>query len=58
MPDLTLTIVLKDVAEGDATSLAQDIWDSHADAYDASRGDFELHISKDGFPLDWEPLSE
>lgn len=51
----TLTIEIKDVAEADVTSLAQDIYDEHGDSFDAPRGDFTLSISKDGFPVDWQP---
>jgi hypothetical protein len=51
----TLTIEVRDVADGDITDLAQRIWDAHAAELDAARGDFTLRISKDGFPFDWEP---
>lgn len=58
MANYTITVEMKDVAEGDATDLAQKIWDENAEELDAARGDFAVHISKDGFPVDWEPLSE
>jgi hypothetical protein len=51
----TITIQIDDVAEGDVTGLAQEIWDNNAADFDAARGDFNLSISKDGFPVDWEP---
>jgi len=56
MADFTITIKIKDVAAGDAETLAQDIWDNNAESFDAARGDFEIHISREGFPHDWEPV--
>jgi hypothetical protein len=57
MPDsaYTVTIRLRNVAEGDVTDLAQRIWDEHAADLDASQGDFKLDISCGGFPVDWAP---
>lgn len=51
-----IKIVLDNVAEGDATEVAQQIWDEHAEDLDASRGDFQISISKDGFPVEWTPM--
>lgn len=51
-----IVIELENVAEGDATDLAQGIWDEHGDAFDADRGEFKVSISRDGFPVDWRPL--
>lgn len=52
----TVTIRLRNVAEGDVTDLAQRIWDDHAADLDAPLGDFKLDISRGGFPVDWAPL--
>lgn len=41
-----ITVELIDVAEGDATDLAQQICDHNADA--------KVSISADGFPIEWE----
>jgi len=61
MPDYILTITIKDVAECDATSVAQEIWDTHAEGLDAARGDFTIGISqatdRNAWPVDWEPQS-
>jgi hypothetical protein len=59
-PDYKVVISLKDVAEGDVTTLAHQIWDSEAESFDASLGDFEMRILKvspEGaqFDIDWEP---
>jgi hypothetical protein len=48
-----ITIDMKDVAEGDVTDLAQQIYDDNAEAFDAERGDFVVAVSKDGFAVDW-----
>jgi hypothetical protein len=50
-----IVIELENVAEGDATTLAQDIWDEHAEGLDADRGEFKVSISRDGFPVEWTP---
>jgi hypothetical protein len=50
-----IKITMKNVAEGDATDLAQQIWDDNAEALDAHRGEFDINISKDGFTIDWTP---
>jgi hypothetical protein len=55
MSNYTIRIDMKDVAEGDATSLAQQIWDQYGEDYDAHLGEFEMSISKEGFGIDWEP---
>jgi hypothetical protein len=55
--EYTITVRARDVAEGDATDLAQTIWDEHAEAFDAANGDFTVTVSKDGFDIDWEPES-
>lgn len=52
-----IKIDLKNVADGDVTDLAQKIWDENAADLDASLGDFDVSISKDGFPFDWTPES-
>jgi hypothetical protein len=58
-PDYRIVIELRDVAEGDATSLAQDVWDNHAVGFDAAAGDFEVTITKvEGnfsSDIDWQP---
>jgi hypothetical protein len=59
-PDFRIVIDLKDVTEGDVTTLAQQIWDKEADSFDASLGDFEMTIRKvspEGAQFDtgWEP---
>lgn len=52
-------VSLKDVAEGDATDLAQRIFDEHGADLDAARGDFEVVVFKrfgSGVAaLEWEP---
>lgn len=50
-----IVIELENVAEGDATDLAQRIWDEEAEGFDANRGEFKVSISKDGFPVEWTP---
>lgn len=59
MNDFSLTIVVRDVAEGDATTLAQAIVDEHGEAFDASLGDFDVSVARmdDGhaFDIGWEP---
>ena len=59
-PHYTITIQLKDVAEGDVTSLAQEIWDNNAADFDAARGDFAMTIARAGdgggwYGVDWTP---
>jgi hypothetical protein len=59
-PDYRVIIDLKEVAEGDVTSLAQQIWDREAESFDANLGDFEMRILKvspEGaqFDTNWEP---
>lgn len=58
-PDFRVTIELRDVAVGDAVSLAQDVWDTHANNFDAKLGDFEITVVKvngpHAFDVDWEP---
>jgi hypothetical protein len=61
MTDYVVEIRLKNVAEGDAKSLAQDVYDTHGEEFDAARGEFEVTISKHeypggpGFDVDWDP---
>lgn len=55
MSDYTIRIDLKDVAEGDATDLAQQIHDEHGEAFDVAQGDFIVWVSKDGIDVGWEP---
>lgn len=50
-----IKIWLNNLADGDVTEIAQQIWYRHAEACDAKLGDFKVSISKDGFPMDWEP---
>jgi hypothetical protein len=50
-----IVIELEHVAEGDVTGLAQDIWNDHAEGFDAHRGEFKISISKDGVPVEWTP---
>jgi len=56
MTDYRLTITVKDVAPGDMRMLGDAIMDEHGEAFDASRGDFEITASvKSGaawFPID------
>jgi hypothetical protein len=58
--EFVIAIRVRDVAEGDVTDLAQQVWDEHAESFDAPRGDFELSISMvhpggNSFPFEWEP---
>lgn len=52
MPNFKVTIDVLDVAVGDIRSLVEDITDRHAESFDASRGDFSISVSRDGFPID------
>lgn len=54
-PVYVIFVTLKDVARGDATSLAQKIWDENSEELDAEQGDFAVSISSDGFDIGWEP---
>lgn len=44
-----LTVELENVAEGDATSLAQDVCEQNPNA--------KIGISKDGFAVDWHAIT-
>lgn len=60
MPNFRITIDIKDVAEGDATDVAQEIWNTHAESLDASRGDFKIRVARvervgAQFDIGWEP---
>ena len=62
MADFRLIIDIKDVTEGDAEGVAQDIWDTHANDLDAALGDFKVRLLevKGGgvqFDTNWEPSS-
>lgn len=56
-----ITIIVKDVAEGDATDLAQRIYDEHGEELDAPLGDFTVTVAQiDGSfaaEVDWEPAT-
>jgi hypothetical protein len=58
MPDYRIIVTMKDVAMGDAESVAQDTWDEQATTLD--EGDFIVEIQRtEGpgrwFDTDWEP---
>lgn len=57
--DYRITVTIKDVTEGDVSDVAQSIWDEHARALDADRGDFLVEVSRvEGrisFDTDWVP---
>lgn len=58
MPDFVIRVKLKDVAEGDATTMAQDIWDREVDTLD--EGDLVVEVlrvdlSGAQFDTGWEP---
>ena len=59
MADFTITIIVKDVAEGDVTGLAQSIFDENANDFDAKLGDFKIRVGKldrgNEFTIDWKP---
>jgi hypothetical protein len=59
MDGYRITIDINDVAEGDATGLAQRIWDEEAESFDAKLGDFKLTVSRvmgdSAFAIDWDP---
>ena len=57
MDDYVIRVDMKNVAEGDATEVAQNIWDENSEGYDAP-SEFDVSISKDGFQLDWEPRTD
>lgn len=61
MTTYEITIVMTDVAEGDATGLAQQIHDEHGEAFDAPLGDFTVRVAKvnagAAFDTGWEPQS-
>jgi len=63
MPDYEIVVSIKDVAEGDATTVAQDIWERHALDLDAELGSFELRIleirSGNRYQVDsWTPQAD
>jgi hypothetical protein len=53
-----IVITFKEVSEGDVTDLAQQIWDDNTEAFDGARGEFDVRVSRDGFPVDWDPRME
>lgn len=57
MADYEIKVSVRNVADGDVTDIAQKIWDDNADACDAERGDFDVSISRGGFPMDWTPTT-
>lgn len=52
-----IIIELENVTDGDVTELANDIWGQNAEDLDAANGEFKMSISKDGFPMEWEPVT-
>jgi hypothetical protein len=54
-----IIIDIKEVTDGDASSVAQEIWDKHAEELDAHLGDFEVRVLKvqggAQFDTDWQP---
>jgi hypothetical protein len=64
MPDFRLIIDVKDVADADASDLAQRIWDEHAEDLDAKLGDFSINVLRFGpgsrltFDTSWEPNTD
>ncbi|MFL5861123.1 MAG: hypothetical protein ACJ780_10120 [Solirubrobacteraceae bacterium] len=60
MPDFRVIVELKDVALGDAESIAQDIYDSHASTLDP--GDLTVsvsqHLGGNWFDTGYEPTDE
>lgn len=59
MADFRIQLDIKDVTEGDATGVAQEIWEKYADELDAKLGDFAVSVHKNsgGFTslVDWQP---
>jgi len=59
MPNFRIVIDINDVAEGDATTLAQQIHDQHGESFDASLGDFKINVARISgnfaFDIDWAP---
>jgi hypothetical protein len=59
MPDFRIIIDIKDVTDGDAEGVAQDIWDTHANDLDAKLGDFKVRLlsvqSGAQFDTNWQP---
>jgi hypothetical protein len=59
MPDYRIIIDIKDVTEGDATYVADSIWNNHAADLDAKLGDFAMQVSQvsgsNAYPIDWTP---
>ena len=57
MKEYRIIIRMRDVAEGDATSLAQKIWDEEAEGMDT--GDFDISVAEYSagtqFDTGWEP---
>lgn len=57
MEGYEIKVRLLNVAEGDATSLAQDICDEHGESFDAALGEFEVSVSEVNgdfrTPVDW-----
>lgn len=54
-----IVIDVRDVSEGDATDVAQRIWEAHAEDLDAARGDFAISVLRAErgslFDTDWVP---
>ena len=63
MADYEIHVHLKNVGEGDATDLAQEIYDANADDYDAKNGEFDVSVhrvesSSSKFETDWSPAGD
>jgi hypothetical protein len=67
MPDYRIVVDMKDVAQGDATSLAQTIIDEYGEGFDVATGDFAIRVlvvdrrptgttvTEFSSEVDWEP---
>jgi hypothetical protein len=59
MDGYRITIDLTNVAIGDATTLAEQIWNENAEAFDAKLGEFKMSVLKvnddHAFDVDWTP---
>jgi hypothetical protein len=57
--DYRITIEVKNVADGDVETIAQEVWDKYAEDYDANRGEFDVSVSRrennSHFDTGWTP---
>jgi hypothetical protein len=65
MTTFRIVIEMDNVAKGDATTLAQEIWDENAEDMDADLGEFRMQVQRGNehavgswFDTDWVPDSE